>query len=286
MAELNAKVKVGVEGTDAVNKLSNSVQNLSKDLGEFASGAGGFSNVLGSITGKLGPVGLAATAAGAAFAALGMRAIQVADQISDISDATGISAGSLLNFKQSIIEAGGGIDDFTTLATKFNQVVGDAATGNEKVQKTFQKLGVFVTDAGGKVRDTESIMRDAISAIAGIDDNSTRAAIAVDLFGKSAAKLDFTKLNAIADPIKDAEIQKLADYQSAIDRIRNKLETKLVSFFGSIAIEIDRAMDKMAEAEKRANESGRTFGDLFERMAMAPLHLTTWKSLQRLSQVI
>jgi len=240
----NFLLKFKVEGQAALNNASNSVKGLGSQVATLAGGLGGLASGVGVV--------------GGAFVALGMKAITLADEISDISDATGISAGALLNFKQSLIEAGGKAEDFSTLAAKLNQNIGDAAEGSDKAQKAFRNLGVYVTDAGGNVRDTEVILRDAIARIAAIEDPSKRAAAAVDLFGKSANKLDFTKLTAMRDPVMDADIKRLAEYQSAIDKIRNTLETKLISFFGGVALEIDKSSQKMAELEKQANARGNT----------------------------
>ena len=247
----NFLLKFKVEGQTALNGAANSVKNLGTQVGGLTGGIGRLVGGLGGLASGIGIVG-------GAFAAMGMKAIALADEISDISDATGISAGSLLNFKQSLIEAGGKADDFATLAAKLNQNIGDAAEGSDKAQKAFRNLGVYVTDAGGNVRSTEVILQDAIARLGGIEDPAKRAAMAVDLFGKSANKLDFTKLNAIRDPIADADIKRLADYQAAIDKIRNSLETKLISFFGQLALDIDKSAQKMAELEKQANARGNT----------------------------
>lgn len=257
----NFLLKFKVEGQAALNGAATSVKNLGTQVNGLT---GGIGRLVGGLGGLATGVGLV----GGAFAAAGMKAIALADEISDISDATGVSAGALLNFKQSLVEAGGKADDFATLASKLNQNIGEAADGSDKAQKAFRNLGVFVTDAGGNIRSTEVILRDAIDRIAAIEDPSKRAAAAVDLFGKSAAKLDFTKLSALRDPVADADIKRLADYQAAIDKVRNSLENKLISFFGSVALEIDLAMAKMDEAEKKANKAGNTYGDMFERMFM------------------
>ena len=216
--------------------------------------------MLGGLVGKLGPVGAAVGAVGLAFAAMGLKAIKLADELSDISDATGISAGSLNNFKNSLVDAGGKADDFSNLAAKLNQNVGEAAVGGEKAQKAFQQLGVYVTDAGGKVRNTGDILRDAIARLAAIEDPATRASMAVDLFGKSANKLDFTKLNAGNDFAKDEQIAQLAKYQTAIDNIAKSVNDSLITAFGKLSIAISKAVSEAEQAEKDANARGRTLG--------------------------
>lgn len=254
----NFLLKFKVDGQQAIDKASSSVKNLSNEVQNLGANLGPVGNNISGLVGRLGPLGAAAGAAGLAFAALGLRAIQLADEIQDISDATDISAGALLNFKQSVIEAGGKAEDFSQLAIKLNQTIGEAATGSEKAQKAFKELGVFVTDAGGNVRSTETILRDAITRLGQIEDPATRSALAVDLFGKAAGRLDVTKLSAMRDPVADADIKRLAEYQAAIDRVRNSLERGLISFFGKVSLEVESAIDKLTKEERRLNELGIT----------------------------
>ena len=261
----NFLLKFKVEGQSAINGATASVKNLGTEV----SGLGGrLSGLVGGLGGVAAGVGLV----GGAFAALGMKAIALADEISDISDATGISAGALLNFKQSLIEAGGKAEDFSTLAAKLNQNIGDAATGSDKAQKAFRNLGVYVTDAGGNVRSTEVILQDAIARLGGIEDPAKRAAMAVDLFGKSANKLDFTKLNAFRDPVADADIKRLADYQAAIDKIRNSLEREVISFFGGAAQQAEGYFNKVEKLQKEGADRERQLNLRGETARSGPLN--------------
>lgn len=254
----NFVLKIKVEGQKAVDDLSKSVSSLGTTIDGFGANAGKMTSAIsGIVSGLGGLVNIAGTAA-VAFVGLGMKAISMADDLGDVSDATGIAAGSLNNFKNSLVLAGGKADDFSTLATKLNQNLGDAAVGNEKAQKAFQKLGVYVTDASGAVRNTGDVLRDAISKLAAIEDPATRASLAVDLFGKSANKLDFTKLNAANDFAKDEQIAQLIKYREAMDNIANQAGNAMITMFGKLAIEIDKAQKKAAQAQKDAEARGNT----------------------------
>lgn len=265
----NFLLRFKVDGQSSIDKATKSVENLSNEVAQFGANTGPLNTALTGIFSKLGPIGLAAGAVGGAFAALGLQAVNLAASISDITGATGIAEGTLLNFRTSVIEAGGKADDFGQIAAKLNQNVQEAAGGNEKLQDAFRKLGVFVTDAGGAVRSTESILRDITDRFQQGSLSSDQYSAAVDILGKNITKLDLGKLQAIADPVKDAEIKRLDEYSEAIDRVRDGLERSLLSFFGKIAIDIDNASKKMDEFEKKANKSGNTYGEFWERAATA-----------------
>ena len=254
----NFVLKIKVEGQKAVDDLSKSVSGLGTTIGGFSANAGKMTSAISGIVGGMAGMATIAATAATAFVGLGMKAIALADALGDISDATGISAGALNNFRNSLVDAGGKAEDFDTLAVKLNQNLGDAATGGEQAQKAFQKLGVYVRDAGGNVRNTGDVLRDAISKLAAIEDPAKRASLAVDIFGKNAAKLDFTKLNAANDPFKDAQIAQLIKYQNAIDAIAKSVSDNLLTVFGKLAIAIDGAQKKAEKAREDAASRGMT----------------------------
>jgi lambda family phage tail tape measure protein len=265
-------LKFKTQGTEAITAATNSIKGLGQQISGLAASGGGLEGILGGIAGKMGPIAVGGLAAGAAFASAAMKAINLADALGDISDATGINAGALNNLKNSLVLAGGKADDFATLASRLNKNVGEAALGNETLQKTFKTLGVYVTDANGNLRDTGDILRDSIRKIAAIEDPAIRAKLAVELFGKEAAKLDFTKLNAANDFAKDEQIAQLAKYRDAIDNIAVAASDRLLTVFGTLAVKLDSEMKKAesineraakmrAQAEADLNAQGRT-GDI------------------------
>ena len=54
----------------------------------------------------------------------------------------------------------------------------------------YEKLGVKITDANGNLRDGEEVYWECIDALGGIEDETQRDALAMDLFGKSAQALN------------------------------------------------------------------------------------------------
>lgn len=263
----NYKIKVTVEGSEGL-------KNLRKDMEDLGAYGGPFGNVINGIIGKLGPLGLAASAAGAAFVALGSRALQLAGDLSDISGATGIAAGTLMNFRQSVVEAGGKAEDFGQIAAKLNQSVQEAAAGNEKFQESFRTLGVFVTDVNGKVRPTEAILRDLVERFRTGQLSSAQYAAAIDILGKNINKLELGKLNAVADPIKDEQVRQIDKYNEAIDKLAETINNKLITAFGSLAVAINNALgaqDRFLKAEEEANRKGQTFRTPTEGFMNRPL---------------
>lgn len=259
------KLRIKVEGEGDVKRVTGTISSLKSELAAMGEVGGPLGNTINGIVGKLGPLGSGAALAATAFIALGASALRMAGELADISGATGIAAGQLMNLKTSIIEAGGRAEDFEKVATKLNQSVQEAAGGNENLQKAFRTLGVFVTDANGKVRDTGDILSDLTRKFQSGELTSAQYAATIDILGKNVNKLELSKLNALRDPVKDEEIKRLDQYNDAIDKIRDKLSRGIITFFGSVAQQANEAFDaidkynkKLEASETRLNEMGKT----------------------------
>lgn len=239
----NFILRIKTEGEAGLKSVSGTIQSLGKDIEGLSTGGLSLSNTLTGIVSRLGPVGLAAAAAATAFGVLGGNSMKLADQLGDLSDATGIGAGSLLNFKQSLVNAGGNLDSFEKFASKLSVSIGEAADGNNKYKDSFRALGVNTVDVNGKLRDSELILQETVTALAGIADPAERARLATSLLGKEAAKIDWSKVSAGKDAITDEQVAALNRYNDAIKSLKANLEKKVLSFFGNLAIEINSAYD-------------------------------------------
>lgn len=248
----NFILKFKVEGQQGIKQVSGSIKDLKGDLENMAQVGGPLANTLNGIIGRLGPLGLGAAAAGGAFVALGLHAVNLADALDDLSGATGISASEILSLKKSIIEAGGGADDYQQMLSKLRQATEEAAGGNDKFVEAFKNLGVYVLDANGKMRPTSDILQNLLEKFQKGEISGKAYAAAVDVLGKDINKMDITKLKAVNDPFQDEQIKQLAKYRTAIDNISNNISTGLLKVFGELAI-------KMEEAAKKADEISKKF---------------------------
>ena len=222
-------------GTAGIKQAGDAVSGLKDDVANFAQVGGPLGNTLNGIVTKLGPVGLAAGVAATAFAALGSKALQLAGDLEDISGATGIATGTINNFAGSMVAAGGKMEDARIVLSKLNQSINEAASGNEGLQKAFQNLGVFVTDASGKVRSTEDILRDITSRFNEGELSSSQYAAAIDILGKNVNKLQLSKLKAEADPVFDEATKNIDRFNDEIDLLVKGINDSLILSFGALA---------------------------------------------------
>jgi len=254
----NFILRFKVEGQKAINDAKAGVASLAKSMEGLNLSGGSMGDTITGLLGKLGPLGVAAGVAGGAFVAMGLKAINLADSLADLSNATGISASELSSLKGSIILSGGSADDMEKIVTKLHQSINEAAGGSDQLGKAFQALGVYTLDANGKMRSGSDVLQDLLKKFQAGELSGKQYAAAVDILGKTINHLELGGLKAVNDPFKDEQIKQLAKYKDALDNVANSASNKLLTVFGKLAIAIEDNMAKLDRLEKKANEQGRT----------------------------
>jgi hypothetical protein len=199
MANATANINVEVNGLGKLDTLDKKLQGLG---GKFS--------------------GLKTALAGVGFAAFGRQAAVAADEVIDLSNASGIAVGRLLELQGAIEEAGGKAGAMTNAVGKFALSIDEAAQGSLKLQSTFQELGISLSDLGSLTE--ADLLAKAIDSIGKITDKSRQASLMMDLFGKSMRGVDANKLrseleNSAGTMDKYAEsVKQASDLNGKLDR--------------------------------------------------------------------
>jgi hypothetical protein len=147
----------------------------------------GLSSAASKVNGLLAGLGAALSVAG--LIAAGKAALDTADELSKLSQKTGISVESLSLLKPIAEQSGISMEGLAKGLQKLATAMVGAASGSAEQVGTFERLGVSVTDAAGKLRPTEAVLLDMADAFAGMPDGAEKSALAVKLFGKSGVEL-------------------------------------------------------------------------------------------------
>ncbi len=252
-------LKIKTEGQEKIKQVSDQVRNLGDS---FNNANQSFDNINGKISNVIkgfGLLGTAIGAAGGAFATLVTKGIALGDELGDLSDATNISAGSLLTLRNSIIEAGGKADDFAKISSKLNQSVQQAAGGNEELQKAFKTLGVFVTDSGGQIRKTEAILNDLTDRFRQGRLTGEEYASAMKLLGESINRLDLTKLDSAGNAITDEQVNNITRFTGEIDKLKEAFNTLALEIGGNVAESINNVIDRIKNVQQERKNIEREF---------------------------
>lgn len=137
------------------------------------------------------PVGLAAAAAAMAatgIAARGMwAAMEAGGSLVDLSAQTGIAIDKLMILQTAFKQAGLGADAIQPMVSKLQNNIFEAASGSAEAQKKFRAMGVSFSDLR-KLTPDQQLMKVG-EAINAMNDPAQKTAAAIDVFGKSGAKM-------------------------------------------------------------------------------------------------
>lgn len=149
-------------------------------------------------------VGAAAAAGVTALALLTRQSIKTADELAKMSQKVGVSVESLSTLGYAAERSGVGLDGLRSGLVKLAKNAGDAAIGIGEARKGFDALGISVTDAEGKLKNNDVLLRELADKFASFEDGAQKTALAVNIFGRSGADL-IPMLNAGADGIGKME---------------------------------------------------------------------------------
>lgn len=195
------KVKVNVDGAGKLDQLGSAAQK-----------AGGMISGLGSVL------------AGVGFGSFIMGAMESADRLNDLSDATGLTVGSIKAFGESMRLAGGNSKNAEKSIMALYSAIESAADGSQKTQEAFNSVGVSISDLQNL--SEADILQKTIEGLAKIPAGSERAAAATALLGRSFRSVEAQKFLDTLDPAKYAEFEAAAAKSAeTIDRLESAFST-------------------------------------------------------------
>lgn len=125
-----------------------------------------------------------ATAAAGGMMKFAQSTASTADNVDKMSQKIGISRQAYQELDFICSQSGTSVDKLQNgMKTLRNAMTGD------KNAEIFKNLGVSLTDANGKMKSSEQVMWDTMSALQGVTDADEKAALAQKLFGKSGLEL-------------------------------------------------------------------------------------------------
>ena len=233
-------------------------------LGALKSKADGF--VANSVAGLSG--GLAAGLLGVGFTAQIKAAINDLDKMDEAAERIGVTTEALSGLAYAGKMGGLELDDMTGALTKLSVKMNDAFTGEKSAVALFKDLGISVKDSSGQLKSADKVFAEVADRFASFEDGAAKTALAVDLVGKSGAKLvptfnqgaagleAMTKEAKALGAIYDSKLAKqAADFNDNLD----KLAILASSAGKSIASEIIPSLNKLTLEFLAAQKAGMGF---------------------------
>ena len=200
--------------------------------------------------------GLAAGLLGAGFTAQIKSAIDSLDKMDEAAERIGLTTESLSALAYAGKMTGVEFEDMTGALTKLSVKMSDAASGDKAATALFKDLGINVKDASGQLKTADTVFAEVANRFAQFEDGAAKTGLAVDLLGKSGARLvptlnqgaagleAMTKEAKALGGIYDGKLAKqAADFNDNLD----KLAILSASAGKSIASDILPALNKLVE---------------------------------------
>lgn len=150
------------------NKCSPALEAVSAKTGQLAEKTKGLSKV--------------AAGAAAGMVAMTVAAAKQADELQTDAKVTGFTVEELQKLKYAADRVDVSYDTMTGSITKLTK---NMASGS----KSFEKLGVSITNTDGSMRDATAVWYDTIAALGQIQNETERDALSMEIFGKSAMEM-------------------------------------------------------------------------------------------------
>lgn len=149
----------------------------------------------------------AGLAAGAGAAVTGMLALAsktaaTADQIDKMSIRTGISREQLQELKYVTGQVGVSFESIESAVARMTRSMDAAREGSGRAGQVFEALGIQIKNTDGSLRSTNDVFNETILALASMENESERNALAMEIFGRGATEL-IPLFDAGADGIQE-----------------------------------------------------------------------------------
>lgn len=143
-----------------------------------------------------------ATAAAGALVGVATDAAGAMDAIDKGSAKVGISKQAYQEWSYVLGQNGMDIGKMEVGMKTLVAAMDGAAAGTDSAVAKFDALGLSIYDSNGKLKDQETMMSEAIYALANMENGTEKARLATELFGKSGVEM-MPMLNGGAEGIAD-----------------------------------------------------------------------------------
>tara|TARA_Y100000592_G_scaffold30085_1_gene47950 strand:- start:6257 stop:8101 length:1845 start_codon:yes stop_codon:yes gene_type:complete len=221
-AKFGLLIDAKTKGENNIKRLGNSMQGVegkAKNLGMAVRGVGNAFKAL------------FAAAAVAGFSAFVKGAIDSADAFGKLSTRTGIAADKLQAFANAGKLADVSQSDLENGLRAFARTQAEAADGVATYADAYKKLGVGVTKADGSLKASDQLLGEIADKFADLPNGPEKAAIAMDIFGRSGSKL-ITLLNGGSEALERFNYETSENFAQNAEMFNDKITTLQIQFDG------------------------------------------------------
>ncbi len=180
MAKFDLVVAAKTVGAGSIKRLGNSMQGVAGRVKNLRLAMGGLNKTFATF---------GILISGGAFVGLVKGAIDSADSFGKLSDQTGIAANTLQAYVNAGKLAGVSQETIDKGLRRLAQSMREADQGVATYSDSFDALGISVRATDGTFKTSEQVLGEVADKFATMENGSTKAALAMEIFGRSGASL-------------------------------------------------------------------------------------------------
>lgn len=169
-----------------------------------------------------------------ALSSMVKQSLDATGGLGELAQQAGITTNTLQELNFMSTQLGITTEQVQSGMARLTRSIGEAAGGNKETVAAFQALDVSIRNTDGATRATDDVLRDLIKSFSAIPDPARRAALQMDIFGKSGQQLD---------PLLAGGVQQIDNLRDAAHRLGAVISPDLIA-------RADEAADKLAAVQQ------------------------------------
>lgn len=230
---------------------------LGLSTAEFTQGLGKATLKLSEFVDKAKPAIMGVTAA---MVALTAKTVAYADEVTDVADANDLAISTVMALGSALAVSGGKAENAGKMLTAFSTKIDNAAQGNEEAQKTFQRLGVSLSDIANS--SNEQLLDKVVQKLASMKDPITRNALAMDAFSKAGKGIVWSEFVQQLESGRK-KYEESAEGIRAMAEAADSLQLIMKSLMGEVAKGVGEDLKLLIDYLQQISGKTSIVGDVF-----------------------
>ena len=151
--------------------------------------------------------------------------VKMADELMEQASVTGLSTDALQEYAFMAELVDTDVSTITGSMSKMIKNMSSAKSGTGEAAKAFDQLGVSVVDSNGELRDQNEVFNEVLVALGGMENETEKNALAMQIFGKSAQELN---------PLIDAGAEAIDEYREQAHEMGYVLDSETLEALGGV----------------------------------------------------
>lgn len=206
------------------------------------------------------------------------QGLEYASSLGEVAQQLGVTTDALQEYRYAATQVGLSAEEMDQALSQLTRRAGEAANGTKAQAQAFEALGISVKTANGELIPTGELIPIISDAMQKIENPAQRAAILMDLFGKSGQKLEplLSGGSAAINNLRDAahklgivlSSQQIQSADDAADKLAAVKTVLSANIAGTVATNANAILG-LADALSKATTAGLNFVSNYPRLSAA-----------------